>query len=412
MSASSYRPVTFSRLTPRRSRLTLAFIILSAAVLAAACSSSSSSNNGSAGTGGAKEVRIEVVADQSGPYSQLGNGVAAGVQTAAKAINAGGSGLKLNVTTIDSLSTTTGAQAAAQQALAAKPDLVIAGWSGVAMSTTESLFAAAKIPLITTTVIDSLLVPKPASWFFALAPTSAQTATLHVAATKALLGSLQGKKFALDATTNPTAIAEIDAFAKGFEAQGGQVVVANHDAASLASFTSQAANIAAKKPDATLIAEPSQNVEIIAKALVAAGVNAPVITGLGADDTSVFKSLSLPNFYALRTLIEAKPGDMQSVAAQKYGTAQYLGNSYFEQGWIAAYTAELAAAKCAGTCSSFSSAIESLGAVTIPGQETVGPLTFGPDRHDPVTAAELFRWDPTTQSAVPSGGSIDAGNLG
>lgn len=393
----------------RRPRLWGAFLVLISGVLLASCASSGGT---SASGGDGSTIPVVVISDLSGPLAQNGNALSAGTTAVLKSINdAGGiNGAKFDVTTIDSMTTTQGAQSAVRQVLAMqpRPAAVILGTTSASLAVVGPMFDAQPgITVLASTILDQYVLPKPASWFFSIAQPSTATADYMVGGLKTVAGDLQGKRVALVGLDNPAVAEGLKAMKTRLEAQGAKVITTEHDTVGMTSFASQAANIAAMRPDGVLTYTSVDNTIIDAQALVTAGVKAPILANDSAADSTIFQKVNAPNFYAPRIYVEPKPGDTLTKTAQKYGVSKYTQNSYFSRGWAIAEVLDRALKACSLPCGDLSDAVEGLGTFQAR-TAVIGPQTFSAKKHYGADQAQLFAWKDGKATAV--GAPIDISN--
>ncbi|WAX58391.1 ABC transporter substrate-binding protein [Jatrophihabitans cynanchi] len=332
-----------------------------------------------------------MIADLSGSQAQNANPLSAGLTAALKSANASGGvkGAQFDITTIDAMTSPQGTQAAVRQVSASKPAAVVFGASASELAVAGPMFDSnPSLTVVSGTILDKYVTPKPASWFFSIAQPSGSTAKQVVGGLQQVLGSMSGKRIELVGLQNPAVDEGLAAMKKLIEANGGQVIGTEHDTAGMTSFASQAANIAAKKPDGVIIYSSVDNTIIDAQALVTAGVKTPIVTSDAAADTTVFKKVNASNFYATRVYREPAPGDMFTKAAQKYGVGQYAPTAYFGRGWTIGQVLIKAFTACGVPCKDLPGAIEGLGTVQL--DSVLGTDTFSKDKHYGADQAQLF----------------------
>lgn len=379
----------------------------------AACGSDEPGGSG-AGDGGAGELKVVVIADQSGPYAGNGNPVAAGTTSAAEALKASGKGPKVTISFIDSLSTPEGAQAAAQRAVAEQPDFIIAGTSAGPLAAAAATFNSANIPVLAITtlpVVDNTF-PK---WGFAFVSTPNQFPTYLIAGAKQLLGgSLQGKRVAMNGLVNPGVDEYIKVLNQKVPAEGATFGPVERDPLTLASYTSQAAKLAAAKPDVVFNITSTTNTPIVTQELIQAGITeAPILVIETAATDAVLSTAAAPNLYAARAFKVPEKGDELYAAAEAAKQASdpaKVAHPYFSAGWSALYLAAASAEKCGASCSNYIEAFENLGPYDIPGKPNYGKLEFSKDRHQGVSAVQYFTWDAAAGKSKPYGDPVETGN--
>jgi branched-chain amino acid transport system substrate-binding protein len=396
--------------------------VFAAALVAGACGSSSShsstaTSTGSVGStsGGASGApyTISYVGDLTGGNSQNGEPALAAAEGAVWAINqAGGvNGHPLKITTVqDAQSTTTGAEAAVRSALGSKTNLTTGGMGGSSVAATATVYNSAGIPSISVSYPIESVVSSP-EWF-TLAPTGSQVAAGAVNGLKGILGgSLAGKTIGFEGLDVPTVDNNLAAIKTLVQQDGGKMGPVIRDPLTFTSWSSQAAQVAAAHVDGFIVNHDESSTAIVAKALITAGVKAPIVSTEGASSDTLFQTVDASNFYAVRETSEASvaEGSVPADAAKSagYGSASPL-NPYFGRMWGIIYIAADAFKKCGYPCSgsSFESALESLGTVQIPNSVYLGPIQFSSSGHAGLTTAQIYTWDAGKGTAMPSGSSF------
>jgi branched-chain amino acid transport system substrate-binding protein len=397
--------------------------IFAATLVAAACGSSSSHSStptstgstGSSQSGAASGTpyTISYVGDLTGGNSQNGEPALAAAEGAVWAINqAGGiNGHPLKITTVqDAQSTTTGAESAVRTALGSKTNFTTGGMGGSSVAATATVYNSAGVPSISVSYPIAAVVNSP-GWF-TLAPTGSQVAAGAVNGLKGILGgSLAGKTIGFEGLNVPTVDNNLAAIKKLIQQDGGKMGPIIRDPLTFTSWSSQAAQVASAHVDGFIINHDESSTATVAKALITAGVKAPIVSTEGASSDTLFQTVSASNFYAVRETSEASvaPGSVPADAARSagYGSASPL-NPYFGRMWGIIYVAADAFKKCGYPCStsSFDSALESLGSMQIPNNVFLGPVQFSSSGHAGLTTAQIYTWNASKGAAVPSGSAF------
>ena len=412
--------------TTQGRRFAKGFLVVAALALAAAAcgddggtasttTKASTGGAGSAGTSGPANTDpyvVPLLGDMTGAFAANGAAGVAGIQAAVKVVNdAGGINghpIKLSAP-IDSMSTADGATQAAVQAVSSKPVVMTGQVYSGGLAGMVPTMDQAKIPYVSASSLDSILLPKPSSWFFTTSSTSAQQAVLEVGQMKALLGgSLTGKKIGFVGLASPSVDGTLTDIKKLIEQEGATLNVTERTASGqVSSFSAQAANIASAKPDALITVDSAANTVIVAKAVTDAGYKGPITSSTGANDDGTLKAINLANFYAPRTYNSAADSKIMGDAASKAGVTDKTNNAFFAQGYTTGMALIEGLKKCGFPCtaSTFPAAMESVTNVTL-GDVGFGPLQFAADRHFGVTAVQFFGWDNTAQKAVAKGNPV------
>jgi ABC-type branched-subunit amino acid transport system substrate-binding protein len=353
------------------------------------------------------------VGDLTGGNSQNGQPSLAAAQGAVWQINQGGgvNGHPLKITTVqDAQSTATGAEAAVRTALGSKTNMTTGGMGGSSVAATASVFNSAGLPSISVSYPIASLVNSP-DWF-TLAPTGSQVAAGAVNGLKGILGgSLTGKTVGFEGLNVPTVDNNLAAIKKLVQQDGGKMGPIIRDPLVFTSWSSQAAQVAAAHVDGFIINHDESSTAIVAKALITAGVKAPIVSTEGASSDTLFQTVNASNFYAVRETSSASvaAGTVPAKAAKSagYGSASTL-NPYFGRMWGIIYVASDAFKKCGYPCSasSFASALTSLGPVQVPDSVYLGPVDFSSANHAGLTTAQIYTWNAGKGTAVPSGSTF------
>jgi ABC-type branched-subunit amino acid transport system substrate-binding protein len=221
-------------------------------------------------------------------------------------------------------------------------------------------------------------------------------------------GSLTGKTIGFEGLNVPTVDNNLAAIRKLVQQDGGKMGPVIRDPLTFTSWSSQAAQVAAAHVDGFIINHDESSTATVAKALITAGVKVPIVSTEGASSDTLFQTVNAPNFYAVRETSAAAvaPGTAPANAAKSagYGSASPL-NPYFGRMWGVIYVAAAAFKKCGYPCSasSFESALESLGSVQIPDSVYLGPVQFSSSNHAGLTTAQIYSWNASKGTAVPTG---------
>jgi branched-chain amino acid transport system substrate-binding protein len=389
----------------RRGRLAVATTAL--ALLVAACGGGSTSSGGS-GTSKAP-INIAYVTDLTGGNSGNSIGGKAGFDTALKEINdaGGANGHKLVTTTYDSQSDVNAFQTQLRQALGTTPNIVAGQWLSASTAAGASVIGSSNIPFMaasyTVTGVDT--VP----YWFSTSPLASGVGAGIANGLKGILGgSLTGKKIAFEGLISPAVDGNLAAIKQQVEAGGGSMGMITRDPVQFSSWTSQAANMAATRPDAVVTNNTDPNTATVVKSLAVAGYNGPIISTEGANSDALLKAANSSNFYVVReTVVPTSDAKLYKDAIAAGVTPDNTAQSYFGKMYAAAYAISAAEAKCGDTCSTskFVSTLKGLGKINIPNNALAGPLDFS-KANSGLTSAQVWQWDSANSKSVAKGGTF------
>ncbi len=353
---------------------------------------------------------MSFVGDLTGGNSENGQPELAAAEAAVYQINHDGgvNGHPLKITSVqDSQSTTTGAQSSVRTALGSTTTFTTGAMGGSQVAATASVYNSAGIPFIGVSYPVSALINSK-NWF-TLAPTGPQVAAGAVNGIKGLLGgSLAGKTIGFEGLAVPTVDNNLAAIKSLVQADGGKMGPIIRDPLTFTAWSSQAAQVANAHVSGFIINHDETSTAIVAKALVTAGVNVPIVSTEGASSDTLFKTVAAKNFYAVREASESAvaPGTVPAndAKAAGYGSASTL-DPYFARQWGVIYAVANALKSCSFPCSAsgLESALTSMGSYTVPDNVYLGPVTFTSSQHAGLTAAQIYSWDASKSMGVPTG---------
>lgn len=379
---------------------------------AVACSSSSSQAPAAAtGSGGAGSYKIDFIGDLSGADSVNGQSASNGFEAYIKQLNAAGgvNGHQVTVNTYDTQSTQAGGEAAGRQAIQDSPTGTVFGGSSDGVAAIAPLFSAAG----NLAMVAAASGPDPApSWFFETTTSPAQLNADFVGRAKELLGgSLRGKKVALEGV-NVAFVAQAWATLIPELKADGATVSTEKVTINQISFTSQAAQVAAFKPDVILSLDTEPDTATVVKALLTAGVTAPFLASESDSDGPFMSKLNAPNYEADTTEKPAVDSPAFQAAGKKYNIDLTGANS--TQGWVLGGVVQAALTACGYPCSSsqFLATLNKLDSVTPTGGILWGPLSFSATDHMGVGSSQFVSWNSSTGTVVPDGSPISVKGVG
>jgi ABC-type branched-subunit amino acid transport system substrate-binding protein len=373
---------------------------------AAACGGGSSSSS-------SKTVTIAAVEDVTGPNSFNGGGAVAGALTAEKEINAAGgiNGAQVKIKVYDTTSVVATSQGVIRQVIASKPAAVVGALMSVESTGSAAVIASGQVPWVTASYPIAAL--KDAKHWFSTSPTGSGVASGAVAGLTSLLGgSLNGKKIAFEGLAIPAVDNNLAAIDAAVTAAGGSMGKVTRDPLGFTSWTSQAAAMAATKPDAVIINANEPGTSVVAKALKVAGFTGQILSTEGANSNSLLSGVSQSNFYVVRETFTPSATDALYQAAVSAGQpTAAIGNPYFAKEYANVHVIAAVLAKCGNGCSAdkFASTLKALGDVTVPNQALLGPLNYSSGLSG-LTAAQVFAWDASKSAAVAHGSTFSITN--
>lgn len=380
-----------------RSRIAL----LGAGVLLAssltACGSSGGSSGGSGGT-----YSVGFDSDLSGPYSLNGVGQRDGFKAYFDYANAHGGidGHRVSVTYLDDASDVTRATANTTQLMTAKKVSAIGGYIlSNACGAAAVLAQKNKVPINCSAVSDDLMNPVQPYVYTARMLQSNEAAPEAQLAKQLVKSSTPRVAIIIFASAASVALQQgLQAIAK----TNGWNVVANEQVPlDTTDVSSQTAKIIAAKPDVILGSLYDPLAVSFVKGLRAKQVETPFIDYDGATYKGGILALKDPAFYALSSTSVDGKGDgaglVQYRAALKAAgvdaTTPFVSTGYL-QAWSIAAGLKSCGYPCDGT--KLQAALDKQNVDT--GGFAAGPITYTPDRHEGLQAANLYHWDPSTNS--------------
>lgn len=382
-------------------RRTLGVTIVAAVVsafLLTACGSSSSSGGGS---GGGKTDHVAFVTELTGPFSvsrkPFNEGVLAYFKTY-PTVN----GKTVNVHLYDDQSNPASAPTVFRQAVSSNPVAIMDFALSTSTAAAEPILAGAGVPCLCIGAEDTWYTPKPHPWVFeANATTLADAQAYVLGAQKLLGGSLSGKSIAIsgDDTAYETVIRK---FFTSFAPKYGFHIVATQIGPTTApSWSSEAAKIAAAKPDAVINLTSVTGQIVQLKALEAAGLTSVPIVAFPGLQYSDLVSLKFPNVYVMTNWpYGVAPSSPVYQAASRYGYMADEKSFEFAFGWAQAAVLREALSMCGSSCSGsqLEKAFSGIQNYTVPGDASFGPVSFSSTDHASRLPQTLLHWDPSSKS--------------
>jgi len=376
----------------------------------AACGSSASSSSASpaatgsgpassASTGGS--YKVVLISDLSGPFSAVSGPGAAGATVAVDNINATGgvNGRQVDLQSIDSQSTATGALAAAQKAVSENPQAIIMFSGSAGASSITSLVQSAHIPFLSPALPDTSVYPPQPDLYQPSLTAKQDAKAIHDFVAAQVSGGLAGKTVDIAAINSPYVDVIINNARSSLVAGGAKIANVERYDLPLASFATQAGTIARDNPAVVLILGATDDSVVVSKALTSAGVHAlQVGIPSGAAQVTI-QQAHTAKYYAMTA--NPYPSALPSLLAiaTKYGKATAVSGSIFSMsGWVTAYVLAQALKQCGGDCSgaNLNSALEQVSNYTVPEGASYGPVTFSASNHIAASTVRFHSFDPAT----------------
>lgn len=371
-------------------------------MLFASCGGSSLSSKGATST----NYRIYSITDLSGSNAANSGKSAPGVTAYIDMINKQGGvhGHQIQLTTLDSQTSTDGAIAAFQRAVAANPLAIITG--SVSSETVAAAPAAlrAGIPVLAPGGLPDDWYYPPKADVFGVSQSGYVSAALalkqvHYMAQKS---GISQPRIAVDCLVSSFGDSMISAFHALAPKYNIKIVEQSRTPISATSFSGTAAKIAAANANYVVGEEIPAIVPAVMTALGQAGVTAPFINFFIPDTPQLFDAVRNPNYYAMQVANPPDtPGTQMAAAAKAAGVANQLTSQFFTLGWWSAEVAVDALKKCPSDCSR-SNYLKLLNSTKINlAPEGIGVVKFTPQIHVLLTEGQAHHWTPS--GIVPAG---------
>lgn len=392
----------------RRSVALTAAAVVSALALAACSSSTSSTGSAAASSGSGKAAyNLVIVADQTGALAGTFGSAPAGMQTWVDETNAAGgiNGHKITLKVLDAQSNPNTALAAFRQAISSQPIAIVHAGVSSELASSQSVLTQAGIPVLSDSTVDTLLAPKPASWFFSIDPTSSQFVGSQLEQLQSAAGgSLKGKDLAIVEGVSASLDEQLAYAENQYAKQYGYKYTVTKISNGITAFP-QAATVASSHPSAALLLTIGNDTATIVKALTSAGVNIPMVSNTTGASDAFLTQVGLNNYFGLQQAPTPRAGDSMMALAQKYGQAGAANNPSFNLGYSDGYLVGQALKGCANDCSSssFTTAMESIQNVTVPNDGLYAPVSFSSTSHDGLAAVGFNTYNQATKAVVSAG---------
>jgi branched-chain amino acid transport system substrate-binding protein len=383
------------------------------ALILAACSSSSGSSATTSGQKTSGTVHLAWIGDLTGPVAGLGVPTNNGFLTYVAQVNASGgvNGKNIVVDTLNDNSDINMARVDLQQAQSNGDLGVYGGMASQLWGPLAASAATSKMLQLTVGVTDNeIYPPKPYVYRSQLGSqdfVSTQIGFIQqdLIAQKKVPAKPKVAIFMYSSATTQT----MDTlFNSEFKKLGWPVVADVSITTTATNASTQAAQVAAAKPDVVVSAWLDSDAPFIMQALTQQGYSGPVVDFVGADAQSTFKAINNPQYFADTAYIYPTDTTVAGAVnmlkwANKSGHSSGTTSPFFTQGYVQAILAVDALKKCGSSCTpvSLNSATNTLGNVNVFGLGFNVGLT--PTRHVAAGASRFYSWDNQGQTVVAAG---------
>jgi branched-chain amino acid transport system substrate-binding protein len=404
--------------TRRRRTVLAGAAAVAVAAFAAGCGSSATSSASSPSTGGNSgassassdsPIKVALISDLTGAYYSTLEPTVAGELTAIHEINATGgiNGRKIDIVgDYDAASTAQGGENAAQEAISAKPDFIIASDGTLSVTPALAALKTAGIPVVASNAPDNSIVP-PLPWLYAVGFTAQQSAAAllnevsQVVSTKPVRIAITGLD---DASVDP-GIVQIQ---KSAAAYGATVVSVQRTSLNTTSFTSQAAQIVAAKPNVVMSLDTTPNTVLTSSSLKTAGFTGPILGTYGAADDATIEKINNPLYLAYRDAVAPSSSDpLWNITQQAGQPTADTASPYFGIGYSMVYVVKTAMSGCGSSCSisSIQQVLQST-IINVPNDALVGPIKFTSASHAGLSEIRYFKLDSSGKGTTPAGSAV------
>jgi branched-chain amino acid transport system substrate-binding protein len=386
--------------------LAIAAISACSLALVTACSSSPSTSAGSSNSKSPYEIGFE--STLSGPIAFAGEPTLQGFENYIGAVNSQGgvNGRKIKIVTADDrFDTATGL--AQYRSLASQGALAVFGM----VDSGPSVAIAKVAPQVQVPLIGAGVLPPTNDWTFISTVENVWALSEGVPLVKFLAKqmNLPQTKIALVVLDTPAGQASVPVFQKAIASDPGLRIASTvYNDTSPTSFATQAAQIAAEKPNIVFTEDAAAAMLVIVPALRQAGVTAPIINYQAGAGEAMLRQLNDPDIYVMRDY--ADPSEPAAApmraSAQKQGmsdgTNQVLGGYYTEgyvEGELAASVLKACGADCTGQ--KFDELLQT-SASKIDTEGLSAPVQgFSTTNHAFLDQVRYLKWNPSAKGSEP-----------
>jgi branched-chain amino acid transport system substrate-binding protein len=389
--------------------------LVGAAITAVITLSACGSSAGSGSSGG--EYKIGFSGDLTAETAAIGNGMLYGIKTEIDSVNANGgvNGHKIDLLVTDDASDLSKGQVAAQTYRGDGVLAIVGANESEVWTPLAPVVAGYPMVLISVALDDSQTYPAHAYLYRSnLGPTDFPLA--QIGFTKDYLiprGSVpKDPKVAIFGYSSPATTGDVQALSADAPKLGWKIVGTQTFSLTATSATTQAAAIAAAKPDVVFSYLLDSDAIFAVQELRQAGYNGPIVDFVGADGISTFSGLDENNYYSQSSFAypedASNPGAVAMLKeAKKTGNDKYNTTPFFTQGYLQAVAVVDALKKCPySTCTAktLNSALQKVG--TIPTDGLTSNWVITSTRHQMPGTAQFYVWDSATKSVKAVGPAI------
>ncbi len=214
-----------------------------------------------------------------------------------------------------------------------------------------------------------------------------------------------------------TAVTTINGMYKtGIEKLGWKMVAQQSFSTTATDVSSQAANVAAAKPDVVLADLLDSDARLAVTTLRQKGFTGPIVDFVGASSPNTFIAVNDAGYYSLRAYVSTVDTDVAGVQhvidqAKATGNTADMQSVYFSYGYVNGLITVAALKICGDGCTSekFNTALEKVGKVDASGLNDDVQITA--QRHRTVQKGIFFAYDVSANKEVAVGGWLDGGNF-
>jgi ABC-type branched-subunit amino acid transport system substrate-binding protein len=299
-----------------------------------------------------------------------------------------------------------------QQASAANALAILGANNSNAWSANAALITTNKIPTIGLGFTDAQLDPAP-PYLYGLSPAYKDYVQLQFALINDVLikgGTVPAKPKVAFYHYSSTAISTMVAYQHTAITQAGWTFTTDQSfAVAPTDVSSQAAAVAATKPDVVVAELLDSHAPLVINTLRQKGYTGPIVNFSAANAPATFSALKDPSYYGQNHYLNPTWTDQPGVAevqkrAKEVNDTDLLDNGFYGFGWAAAAAVVAALNKCADPCTSgdmLNTALNNLGSISVNG---LNPDTsYSPTNHRLAHAGIYYHWDTAKGAPEPVG---------
>lgn len=404
---------------PGRGKTALVAAAAVTAIALSACGSSSSSSSGSSSGGSSSSgaaYKIGFSGDLTAETAAIGNGLLNGIKTEFDTVNAAGgvNGHKIDLLVTDDASDPSKGQVAAQTYQSEGVLAIVGANESEVWTPLAPIVSSDPMTLISVGVADAQIYPPHAYIYRSQLgttdfPITQIDFTKNYLIPKGLVPS--NPKVAIFGYSSPATTTDRANLHASLPKLGWKIVADQSFTLTSTSASTQAAAVAAAKPDVVFGYFLDSDAPFAVRELRQQGYNGPIVDFGGANGVSTFSALAETNYYSESTF--AYPQDKTNPAAvamlaeaEKTGNAQDTTTPFWTQGYLQAVAVVDALKKCPSGCTvqDFNTALQSVGSINTNG--LTQDFVVSPTRHEMPGAVQFYVWDSATKALQSVGGYI------